>query len=578
MDDLFAKVKGKGEPAKEEKKPSAAESKEKPKEAAPEPKQAAQQPKQATEQKPNPDTPYNKTNPTQEKIETMQDKITLAKTDEEMDEEQEQSEMEKRLEQAQKELIDSTGSAKIYKIPGQDLLYYWAPVTRPLGAERQIINTIKEAATRIITISPYKVRDPEERRNVYFQKIVEILRESPELKISANKIEFYAGAVVREMVGYGLIDTLIKDENLEEIMVIGPKTPVYVFHRKYGMMLTNIEFFADSEIQDLINRIARQIGRRVDLASPLLDARLPDGSRVNATMPPASVDGSTLTIRKFRQDPYSITDLIRFGTINSEVAAFLWLCVEGMRVKPANILISGGTGSGKTTTLNVLASFIPDSERIISIEDTAELKLAIPHWVRMEARPPGLEGTGEITLDILTKNSLRMRPDRIIVGEIRHAEAFALFTAMNTGHEGCLGTVHANSPQETLVRVTSPPMNVPEVMLAGLNFVIVQHRLHDKRMGTIRRMTEISEVLGALDGKPRTETIFRRDAATDSLIRTKAPIQYFKLLEERTGYTQDQIIKEIEKRREFLEKLADEKNTDQNYVSKQTRDFIIAEK
>ncbi|MBI5553908.1 MAG: Flp pilus assembly complex ATPase component TadA, partial [Candidatus Diapherotrites archaeon] len=269
-------------------------------------------------------------------------------------------------------------------------------------------------------------------------KIMEILKTSPELRIPANKYEFYAQTVVREMVGYGLIDELIQDDQLEEIMIIGPQQPVYVFHRKYEMMFTNIEFYSDKEIEDLINRIARQIGRRVDISSPLLDARLPDGSRVNATILPASVSGASLTIRKFKKDPYSVIDLIATGTLNAQTAAFLWLAVEGMGTKPANILIAGGTGSGKTTTLNVLASFIPDTERIISIEDTAELNLPLQHWIRLEARPPGLEGTGELTLDILTKNTLRMRPDRIIVGEIRHQEAFSLFTAMNTGHEGCL--------------------------------------------------------------------------------------------------------------------------------------------
>ncbi len=348
------------------------------------------------------------------------------------------SKTEKEIENSDKSEIDSYGSTKIYKLPGQPLLYYWTPVVRPGGSEKSIINTIKEVATRVISIAPYKIRDPEQRRNVYFQRVLEIIRDSPELNIPKAKYEFYADAVVREMVGYGIIDSLIKDDQLEEIMVIGPDVPVFVFHRKYEMMITNIEFFSDSEIQDLINRIARQIGRRMDISSPLLDARLPDGSRVNATMPPATVAGSTLTIRKFREEPFSIIDLINEGTADPQSAAFLWLATEGLGARPANILISGGTGAGKTTLLNVLATFIPDTDRIITIEDTAELNLPMKHWIRMEARPPGLEGTGELTLDILTKNSLRMRPDRIIVGEVRHDEAFTLFTGFNTGHDGCL--------------------------------------------------------------------------------------------------------------------------------------------
>ena len=334
--------------------------------------------------------------------------------------------------------LASYGEAKIFKLEGKPLLFYFVPVIKPTRGEKNIINTIKEAATRIISIAPYKIRDPEQRRNAYKQRILEILRASKELNIPERRFEFYAEAVVREMVGYGIIDSLIRDDKLEEIMVIGAKKPVYVFHREYEMMLTNIEFFNEGEIVDLINRIGREVGRRIDISSPLLDARLLDGSRVNATIPPASISGASLTIRKFREDPYSIVDLINFGTLDAHTAAFLWVCVEGLGAKPANILISGGTGSGKTTTLNVMASFIPPTERIVTIEDTAELSLALTHFVSFEARPPGLEGTGELTMDILTKNSLRMRPDRIIVGEVRHAEAFTLFTALNTGHDGAL--------------------------------------------------------------------------------------------------------------------------------------------
>ncbi len=333
-------------------------------------------------------------------------------------------------------VIESFGDALIIQKPGTELLEYVVPVPKPTLGEKTVIDIVKEAATRIISISPYRIRDPQQRRNVYFQKIMEILKNTPELKISPQRYEFYAESVVREMVGYGIIDPLLPDDNIEEIMVIGAQKPVYIFHRKYEMMTTNIAFYSDSEIQNVINKIARDVGRRVDFSTPLLDARLPDGSRVNATIPPASVDQSSLTIRKFRKDPYTLLDLIRINTLDAHTAAFLWVCVEGLGVKPANILISGGTGSGKTTLLNVLSSLIPERERIVTIEDTAELNLPLQHWIRLEARPPGIEGKGELAMDILTKNSLRMRPDRIIVGEVRHAEAATMFTAMNTGHDG----------------------------------------------------------------------------------------------------------------------------------------------
>jgi len=487
----------------------------------------------------------------------------------------EKTSIEKELEMQQKTEVKSYGKVKIYKIPGKPLAYYFVPTTRPTAVERKMINTLKEATTRLISIAPYKIRNADERRIVYKQKVVEIIKSNSTLKIPESRINFYAEAVVREMVGYGIIDDLIKDDMLEEIMIVGPKKPVYVFHREYEMMLTNIEFFSEQEIEDLINKIAREVGRRVDVSSPLLDARLGDGSRVNATIPPASINGGTLTIRKFRQDPYSIIDLIRMGTISSEAAAHLWLAVEGMGTKPANILISGGTGSGKTTLLNVLASFVPDRERVITIEDTAELSLPIKHWIRLESKPPGLEGTGELKMDILTKNSLRMRPDRIIVGEIRHEEAFTLFTAMNTGHDGCLGTVHANSPDETIIRLTSPPMNVPSIMMSGLDMIIVEHRYHDRKKGTIRRISEIAEVYGALSGNPKTQTIYQRDPARDVLERTLIESGYLKMIQNFTGSSKEKIQAEVQSRKIFLDNLVQKNIRNLNEVSEKAKDFLV---
>ncbi|MFA6064746.1 MAG: CpaF family protein [archaeon] len=488
------------------------------------------------------------------------------------------TQIEKELDESRKIELKSYGNVKIYKIPGKPLNYYFVPTPKPTASERKVINTLKEATTRLISIAPYKIRNPEERRIVYKQKIMEIIKNNPNLRIPESRIAFYADAVVREMVGYGLIDDLIKDDNLEEIMIVGPKKPVYVFHREYEMMTTNIEFFSEQEIEDLINKIAREVGRRVDVAAPLLDARLSDGSRVNATIPPASISGGTITIRKFRADPYSIVDLIRMGTLNSEAAAFLWICVDGMGVKPANILISGGTGSGKTTLLNVLAAFVPDRERVITIEDTAELNLPINHWIRLESRPPGLEGSGEVRMDILTKNSLRMRPDRIIVGEIRHEEAFTLFTAMNTGHDGTMGTVHANSPEETIIRLTSPPMNVPNIMMSGLDMIIVEHRYYDRKKGTIRRISEIAEVYGALEGNPKTQVIFQRDPARDSLDRTFAESKYLKILQNFTGTSKDRLLAELNLRKTFLDNLVTHNIRSLTEVSEKTKQFVLDKK
>ncbi|MBI5225406.1 Flp pilus assembly complex ATPase component TadA [Candidatus Micrarchaeota archaeon] len=341
--------------------------------------------------------------------------------------------------QTERLLIESYGDVRIYKEPGEPLYVYEIPTPRLKGEERGLINTLLEIATGVISDSETKNITKEEKKAKFLQKILEIIANTPELKIPIHAKQFYAEAVVKEMAGYGIIDPLIDDDFLEEIMIIGPGRPIYVFHRKYEMMKTNIVFYEDRDIFNLIDKMARTVGRRIDIQSPLLDARLPDGSRVNATILPASIDGSTVTLRKFRKDPFTVVDLIKYGTFDFDVAAFLWVVADGYGAYPANILISGGTASGKTSTLNVLASFIPTDERVISIEDTAELALPLQHWIRMETRPASVEGSGEISMDTLVKNSLRMRPDRIIVGEIRGAEGFTLFTAMNTGHRGAIG-------------------------------------------------------------------------------------------------------------------------------------------
>ncbi len=452
-------------------------------------------------------------------------------------------------------LVKEYGRVKIYRSPDESILLYHIPVPKMTASERAILATVKEAATRLITISPEEIKDPEARWNFYFKKIKEIIKAAPELGVPASKIDFYAEWVTHEMIGYGALDLILEDDNLEEVMVIGPGKPVYVFHREYDMMKTNLVFKTDDDIYAIIDKIARFIGRRIDIQNPLLDATLPDGSRVNATIKPISPDGATLTIRKFRQVPFTAVDLIKKGTFSTELAAFLWMAVDGLMAKPANILVSGGTGSGKTTTLNVLASFIPERERVITVEDTPELKLPIEHWVRLLTRPPGLEGTGEITMDILVKNTLRMRPDRIIVGEVRHAEAFTLFTAMNTGHDGCMGTVHANSAQETIVRIMNPPMNVPVIMVSALDLIVVQARIHDRRKGTIRRVIEVAEVEGVIEGKPQLQTLYEWDAYTDTIKSTGMPSKYLMELQKYTGMSKREIEKELERRKDFLEGL-----------------------
>ena len=457
-------------------------------------------------------------------------------------------------------------------------MYYVVPISKLTEGEKRVVDAIKQVATRTIQVDPTKIRDPKERRDVFLREVLRIIETSPELGVPEAKKKEYATIVVRDMVGYGDMDFLIMDDFLEEIMIIGPKKPTYVFHRKHGMLKSNIKFETDKEIQNIVDKIAREVGRRVDINNPLLDARLADGSRVNATIPPASIDGSTVTLRKFRSDPLTIVDLINYKTVNLDIAAFIWVAMEGFGAKPSNVLVSGGTASGKTTTLNTLASFIPPDERVISIEDTAELRLPLDHWIRFESRPPSIEGKGEITMDVLVKNALRMRPDRIIVGEIRHKEAEALFTAINTGHDGSMGTVHANSVDETIVRVTSPPMSVPNIMMAGLDLVIMQKRINDRRKGLIRRVTEIGEVTKATKNDVETNIIWKWDAANDSFELVDENARFFRTLSSFTGLSKDEVWAEIENRKRILGALYDRGIRDFETVIKVTRAYIMKSK
>jgi flagellar protein FlaI len=452
------------------------------------------------------------------------------------------------------EFITDSGVSKLYKNKKNSRLLYATPIPQLSGKDRDNLEIIREAATRLITKKVEDFDSKADMRRYYYARIKEIIESAPELGIPTSRIPLFTEAVVREMTGYGLLDMMVEDDNLEEVMVIGTKKPVYVFHRKLGMMQTNVYFMTDDEVKTIIDRIAREVGRRVDIQSPLLDARLPDGSRVNATIPPISLEGPTLTVRKFRADPYSVIDVINFKTMTTELAAFLWAAVDGVGARPANILISGGTSSGKTTTLNVLASFVPENERVITIEDTAELLLPLEHWIRLETRPPSMEGVGEISIDILVKNSLRMRPDRIIVGEVRHKEAFTMFTAMNTGHDGCMGTIHSNSAADTIVRITSPPMSVPILMVSALNFVVVQNRINSRKYGVIRRITEVAEVYTDR-GVPLTKSVFEWDPATDTVKRVNQDTRYEKMLREFTALSKETLDSIIEGRKKFLDDL-----------------------
>jgi pilus assembly protein CpaF len=314
--------------------------------------------------------------------------------------------------------------------------------------------------------------------------------------------------VLADILGYGPLEPLLADNTVTEVMVNGHET-VYV--ERYGKIeKTNVSFEDNEHLMRIIDRIVAPLGRRVDEASPMVDARLPSGYRVNATIPPLSLDGPLLTIRKFAQTPYTAQDLIANGTLTPKLTNFLKACVEAR----VNLVISGGTGTGKTTLLNVISAFIPVNERIVTIEDTAELQLKQDHVVRMEKRPPNVEGKGEVTIRALVINALRMRPDRIIVGESRGPEALDMLQAMNTGHDGSMTTIHSNSPRDSLRRIETmvlmagmelPLKAIREQVASAIQLVVHVDRLRD---GT-RKVVQVTEVQG-MEG----ETILMQDLFT----------------------------------------------------------------
>ncbi len=302
-------------------------------------------------------------------------------------------------------------------------------------------------------------------------------------------------AVAAEILSFGPLEPLLRDESITEIMVNGPDS-VWV-ERKGNLEETNVQFENDAHVRRIIDRIIAPLGRRCDEASPMVDARLPDGSRVNAIIPPLSLIGPVITIRKFSTDPLTYNDLLQFGTITPPLLDFIKACVKGR----LNVVVSGGTGSGKTTLLNVLSSFIPDDERIVTIEDAAELQLRQRHVVRLEKRPANSEGKGAVGIRDLVVNSLRMRPDRIIVGEVRGGEALDMLQAMNTGHDGSLTTAHSNSPRDTLARLETmvlmagmdlPLRAIREQIASAVDLIVHQERLQDGS----RKVVKVTEVQG----------------------------------------------------------------------------------
>lgn len=374
--------------------------------------------------------------------------------------------------------------------------------------------------------------------------------------IDTETSELLVSHVIQQNVGLGNIEILLKDKNLEEIVVNNSKEPVWVYHRSFGWLKTNIFIQSESRIRHYSTTIGREVGKEITLLNPLMDAHLDTGDRVNATLAPISNKGNTITIRKFAEKPWSITDFINTKTMNYEVASLVWLAIQN----ELSMIIAGGTGSGKTSALNAIANFFPANQRIISIEDTRELTLPNTlHWVPMETRLANPEGKGMITMLDLVINSLRMRPDRIIMGEVRKkAEAEVLFEAMHTGHS-VYATIHANNAEETITRLTNPPIDVPKAVLSSLSLILVQSR--NRRTGK-RRTLQVAEI----DKDGSSKVLIQLDVVKDKLLKVAEAKRTMETLYLYTGMTPAEMRTDLEEKTSVLKWLVSENITDVHQI------------
>ncbi len=439
-------------------------------------------------------------------------------------------------------------------------------------ATRAVLDTIREEIVTQMTLKTEEILNPEnveEIKNKFIKRAGEMIkRELPH--VTEKEKGILVGILLQESLGLGFIEFMLKDHNLEEVVVNSSKEPIWVYHRKFGWLKTNIKIGDETTIYNYAAQIGRRVGTQITNLSPLMDAYLTTGDRANATLFPISSDGNTLTIRKFARTPWTITDFIETNTMSADVAAFLWLALQ----YEMNIVCTGGTASGKTSFLNVLSMFIPPRQRVISIEDTREIQLPdFLHWVPMTTRPPNIEGRGEVKMLDLMINALRMRPDRIIVGEIRRSkEAEVLFEAINTGHS-VYSTLHANTSEETFKRLVNPPINIPTSLLTSLQLIAVMHR--DRRKG-IRRLFEITELIpgGRLEEvKIELNTIYKWVPSSDKIIEWSKSQRVLDDIKLFSGMTDSEIISNLEEKKKILLWMVKNKIKDINRVGRIISDY-----
>jgi flagellar protein FlaI len=420
---------------------------------------------------------------------------------------------------------------------------------------KALLQNIKENVIASYEFGEAEILDISKMRKLkelFAKKIVEILsREIPSITEENKKV--LAGLLVHEMLGLGVIEILIDDAQLEEIVVNNAAEYVWVYHKSYGWLKTNVKIPSENEIYNYAQKIGRGVGKEITTLNPLMDAHLISGDRVNASLFPISTKGGTLTIRKFRRQPWTITDFIKRKSISYDVAAFIWICLE----YEISLIVSGGTASGKTSFLGAILPFIPPNQRVLSIEDTREIQLPkFLHWVPLTTRTPNPEGKGGVTMLDLLVNSLRMRPDRIVVGEIRRKkEAEVLFEAMHTGHS-VYATLHADTAEQTTRRLTSPPIDLPAEEIETLPLIIVMYR---HRRQKIRRLFQVSELVGAREGEEEISLneVFRWDPIEDVIRPENDSIRIINELRLHSGMDELELKEEINRRIKILKWLVE---------------------
>ena len=440
-------------------------------------------------------------------------------------------------------------------------------------ATKVVLDSIKEKLIEVVRIEITEILDPKAMEGMKkrfldaaYNAISKVLP-----KITEDEKNILAGYLVHEMLGLGKLEVVLNDDNLEEIVINNASEPIWVFHKQFGWLKTNIMIPSEEQIYNYASLIGRKIGRQITNLNPLMDAHLITGDRVNATLFPISTKGNTITIRKFRREPWTIIHFIdpKMKTISKEIAALLWLCIQ----YELNILVAGGTASGKTSVLNALMPFIPPNHRIISIEDTRELRLPdFLHWIPLTTREPNPEGKGEVTMLDLLVNSLRMRPDRVVVGEIRRQrEAEVLFEAMHTGHS-VYATLHADRSEQVVRRLINPPINLPETLLEALHLVVTQFR--HRRLG-IRRTLEIAELIPGESGRAsaRLEILYRWDPRTDEIKKIKNSIRLINEIRLHTGMTEEEMDKNIKEKEIILQWMLDKNIKTVNTVGKVVAEY-----